>query len=220
MGAKILVVPIFPICPAVKCFIHNQYSQFITSVQQRVSRCVMCSPDGITSHFFQLFHLPVDSVTVCRCAERPLVMVHTHAFELHILTVQAKTCICIKIKIAEAKCCHISIFHLAIYQNLCLYIIQVRSFTAPERRFIYRSLLFHRSFRACRHRYIFADRSGHFFTLRIQNSCTYCCIYRSVSIVLHLSYHVYGNIAILLCLQVRSRYIRSIFRHMYVIRNY
>ena len=74
--------------------------------------------DGINAHFTQDTDLPIQRNRIAYCAQSTLVMVHAHAVQLHVLTVEKEALLRVKGEPAKAEFRIIGIDCLTIGQNI------------------------------------------------------------------------------------------------------
>ena len=87
MSAEILAVIILCELPAVIRLIHYHHTELIAGIQQDICRGAVAGTDGVTAHLLELLHLTVDRVTVSRCSQGTLIVMHTYTFQLRVHSV-------------------------------------------------------------------------------------------------------------------------------------
>ena len=83
----VVVIGPLSVLPTVEGLVDDHQTQPVADLQQLVRGRIVGHADSVDSHFLHGLHLPLDGPVVGYCAQRALVVVHTHAVELHIFTI-------------------------------------------------------------------------------------------------------------------------------------
>ena len=129
--ADAIVVTLLSKEPGVKCFLNDHQAQLVANLQQLVGRRVVGDADSIDAHPLEDFHLSLDGTVIRHSAQCALVVVHTHAVELHPLAVEEEAVVDGKLRPTESKAALITVGNNAVHQNLCHQVVEVRVVHGP-----------------------------------------------------------------------------------------
>ena len=183
----------------------------------------MGDADSIDAHPLEDFHLSLDGTVIRHRAQSALVVVHTHAVELHPLAVEEEAVVDGKLRPTESKAALITVGNNAVHQNLCHQVVEVRVVHRPQGRFCRGKHLLHRlGFTGC-------YSNGLRFHRVNEDALVFIAHHGGpdgdrrfiLRIVLHLGRHIHGDILAggVFLLQVRRGDLRAIARYMHRFRD-
>ena len=117
--------------PHVKTFIHHDDAHRIAHIQQLRSWRVMRGTDAVDTHRLQLRELTVHSVLVDCSTQAAEIVMFTDSVQLKILAIEPEACLCIKLKITEARRRPYLIDNLSTNQHLRANLIYIRILYRP-----------------------------------------------------------------------------------------
>ena len=202
--------------PAVEHLLNDKHSLLIADIDQILSRRVVRHTDGVASHVLQNLHLALNGPVPGLRAQRALIVVHTNALQLHVLSVQGETGAAVKIKVTETEIRGRYICSRSCADG-CLHHVKLRIIQSPHLRIGRSHIALHRHGRSagylnriCRN---LANRSLAVVILPV-NPMRYCDFRLRSGLILNGSLHVDGRIA-LVGLQIRKLHFRSVQRLVY-----
>ena len=118
--------------PGIKCLVNEHHPLPVGNFHQGRGCRVVGDTDGIDAHVLQNLHLPLDGPVPGLGAQGALVMVHTHALELHGHAVELKAVVGVEVGPAEAELGGVGVHHHILHHHFRLYIVQVGGVGGPE----------------------------------------------------------------------------------------
>jgi len=204
--------------PAVEHLLNDKHSLLIADIDQILSRRVVRHTDGVTAHVLQNLYLTLNGSVPGLRAQRALIVVHTNALQLHVLSVQGETSTAVKIKVTETEIRGRYVCSRSCADG-CLHHVKlrIRIIQSPEIGIGRSHIALHRHSRSagylnriCRN---LANRSLAVIVLPV-NPMRYCDLSLRSGLVLNGSLHMDGRIA-LIGLQIRKLHLRSVQRLVY-----
>ena len=125
-------ISVFGICPRIKGLVNEHNALLIGNFNEFRRGGVVGDANGVAAHLLENLHLPLDGAIPGLRAKRPLVVVHTDAFELGGLAVEFKAIGAVKICPTEAELGLAGVYHRITHQNFRLQRIESGRIRRPE----------------------------------------------------------------------------------------
>ena len=125
-------VSIFGVCPRIKGLVNEHNALLIGNFNELRRSGIVGDTDGVAAHLLENLHLPLHGAIPRLRAKRPLVVVHTDAFELGLNTIECEAIILAKCCPAEAKLGLAGVYHRITHQNFRLQRIENGRIRRPE----------------------------------------------------------------------------------------
>ena len=113
--------------PLVGTFVHHEHSLLIADVIEHRSLNIMAHSDGIGSHQFQRTHPSAPHFFRDSRSEHSCIMVQTHTLHLHILPVELKSRVGIKLQGSQPHRADRLVHRLPILHDLAFECIEIRT---------------------------------------------------------------------------------------------
>ena len=205
-GGVILTVSVLGHDPAIEGLVHDHHALFVCNLDQLGSSGVMGDPDGVDPHLLEDLHLSLNGPVPCFGSQRALIVVHTHALELHLFPVEGKAEGGAELRPAEAKLGGIAVHNLPIHQHLGEQGVQVGRVGGPEFGICHLQAHDYLALAAgghCSGRWALGAGHHHFATLLIDGLAQTNGSGRS-AVVLHRGLHLHGTVRALAVGQLRG----------------
>ena len=128
----VIHIAVLGLGPGVEGLVNEHHALPVGNLHQSGSCGVVGDTDGVDAHVLQNLHLPLDSPVPGLGAQGALVMVHTHALELHGNAVDLEAVGGVEVGPAEAELGGVGIHHHTLYHNFRFQVVQAGAVGGPE----------------------------------------------------------------------------------------